>query len=90
MLRFSGNDMTKKLTPIKKQIARGELFTLEGAAFLSDYSVQHLRRLCRARVVAHKQKGCHIYFTPAQVLALTKDVRPLKRAAVANRRGAYA
>lgn len=82
--------MSKKLTPFKTAIKHGKIIPLPAAALLSGYSVQHLRRLCRARLVAHLRRGgCHVYFTPAQIAALTKDVRPLRSAASANRRGAY-
>ena len=83
--------MKNKLPPtFKQKIEWLEIYTLVLAAEISGYSVQHLRRLCRARRVAHLRRGCHIYFTPAQVDALTKEVKPRATRAVLNRRGAYA
>lgn len=72
-------DMTEDETTFQDLLAKGEIIALEDAAKMTGYSADHLRRLCRARKVAHKKRGPYYYFTREHLRRfLPVDVEPVK------------
>lgn len=69
--------MKKTIVSFEARVKNGEFVPLERVAKLTDYSTQHLRRLCHAKTVAHKRHKRRFYFTAAQIEALMPvDVEP--------------
>lgn len=51
------------------------LKTLEEAARVSGYCIQHLRRLCHRRKISHLRRGKSFFFTESQMAALFEIVQ---------------